>query len=146
MRRPIAVVGVTSLTLGALALAIFGLGDRATVVPAPEAVAEGLLRQLQAHRYSRTEQFLSTAAGPTWSPHRLRAWWRDLEVDIGSIDQIQGQSHVTAGTMAEAVVRVRGSRRTATVRIPMQREWGLWVVTGMPRPASRRSGRWIINS
>ena len=132
MPRTLWVTLTAIATLAVVGTVVFRAGDRQTLVPPPEAVGEQLLRQLHVHRESRTDQQLSDEVQSQWPPHRLRAWWQQLEQQIGEVDQITGEGNAIDHDRAEARVAVQGRSRSATVVLRMKRERGLWVVAELP--------------
>jgi hypothetical protein len=134
--RSLAVVGVTAAALLLIAGVVFGLGDRATLVPPPEAVAEGLVRQLATHRYRQTTQYVAQAfrpansddAGTTLDPRWLRAWFEPIERRIGQVRKVEGQQVSIGDDTAQALVQLEGERGHASAVLSLTRERGLWLV------------------
>jgi hypothetical protein len=127
--RSVSVALATILLLLLTAVAVFWLGDRGTLVPAPEAVAEGLLKQLSTHRYRQTAQFVSDASRAALGPEPLRTWFEALEHRVGHVHQVEGESARVAGDRADAIVRLDGESARATCEVSLARQRGLWVVT-----------------
>jgi hypothetical protein len=126
------VAAATGAALLVIAAVVFGLGDRSVLVPAPEIVAEGLLRQLKTGRHEQIQQYISDPARATLTPQRLREWFDDLERRIGRVQEIQGEYAVSRGDGADAVVRITGELRGVTVRLPVIRQYGQWAIDGLP--------------
>ena len=126
--RELTVAGLTGSALLVLALIVFGAGDRETVVPAPEAVAESLLRQLAANRPSQTKQYLSTRARQMYPPGALASWFAKAEREAGDVRTINGKDAAFDRNQARATVVIEGRRRILPVRMVLVREQGLWYV------------------
>jgi hypothetical protein len=126
---------VVLITLGALAIigfAVFVGGDRYTLVPSPEASAEGFVRQVVLERYPQTRQYVASGSAGELSASHLAAWRGRLEARSGHTMQIDASGVAMDDARAVAHVRVRGTRADADVTVPMRRERGLWKVDALP--------------
>jgi hypothetical protein len=132
MSRPLSLTAATVAMLAILAVAIVALEDRQTTVPSPEVVTESLARQLHAHRFRQTRQYMSQAAQRSWEPHKLRAWWDSIERQVGDVRAIDSTRQSIDGRSAEAQLGIQGTMKTMTLDVPLQWERGVWVVTGLP--------------
>jgi len=129
--RALLVAAATAAMLLLIAAVVFGLGDRSMLVPAPEAVSEGLMRQLATHRYGQTRQYVGDEARVTLSPRSLRAWFEPLEARIGSVRHVEGRQARIDGETAGATVHLAGEIATATCEVTLVRRHGVWFVTGV---------------
>jgi len=127
--RSMSVALATTAVMAVIAAAVFGLGDRSTLVPAPEAVAEGLLEQVATHRYRQTTQYVSDDARAALSPRSLRAWFEPIERRIGAVHNVDGLRAYAEGDSAQAIARLAGETESATCEVSLARRHGLWLVT-----------------
>jgi hypothetical protein len=132
MNRELWVVFITMGALALIGLAVFVGGDRQTLVPPPEASAEGFVRQVVLQRYRQTRQYLASGSAAELSVSHLAAWRDRLDARSGHITKIDPSGVVMDDTRALAHVRVRGTRADADVSVPMRRERGLWKVDALP--------------
>ena len=132
MHRELSVVLITMGALAFIGLVVFVGGDRQTLVPPPEASAEGFVRQVDLERYPQTRQYLASGSAAALSARHLAAWRDRLEARSGHITQIDPSGVVMDDTRAVAHVHVRGTRADADVSVPMRRERGLWKVDALP--------------
>jgi hypothetical protein len=107
-------------------------GDRRTVVPGPDVVAEQLIRQVVAERPVQAASLLSTAGRSAYPPPRLSAWGGAIENAAGHITDINGARATFDGNRAAAVVTVNGTRRTLQLPFGLIREHGTWKVERVP--------------
>lgn len=132
MGRILAVLAATGVTLLVLGLLTLNLRDTGTLVPPPESVAEGFVRQLATSRVRQTRQYLSQDARAALSPERLAAWFGDLEAAIGRVQTIEGKSFRVADDDADARVVVKGEIKSIELTFHLVREQGLWVILELP--------------
>ena len=130
--RELTVAGLAAASLTLLALAVYAGGDRETVVPAPEVVAEGLLRQLATNRVEQTRQYLSRRARQVYSREALADWYQRVEKESGAAIHITGKDTAFDREQARATVVIEGTRRILPVRLVLVRERGLWRVERLP--------------
>jgi hypothetical protein len=115
------------VTLGLIAGAIYGLGDRSVLVPPPEAVVEGFVRKLETGRYSVALDHLSEAQRQRNDAERLRRLSEELRQRTGPIYDVRGE----AGPMNEyrgeatAVLNLK-HERSAELKFGLRFEHGLW--------------------
>jgi hypothetical protein len=112
--------------------AVMTAGDRRTVVPGPDVVAEQLTRQVMAHRPAQTTDLVSAPSRAAYPPARLAEWGRTLEKTAGDIIEINGTQEAIDGDRAVVVVTVRGTRRTLHLSFALVREHGTWRVERVP--------------
>jgi hypothetical protein len=136
MGRILAVMAATGVTLLVLGFLTLSLRDTGTLVPPPEGVAEGFVRQLATSRVRQTRQYLSRDARASLSPERLAAWFRDLEAAIGRVQTIEGKSSRISGDKADARVVVTGRITSTALTFHLVREQGLWVIAELPAVTS----------
>jgi hypothetical protein len=132
MGRVLSVAGATAAALVALAISSLVLGDESWLVPPPEAVAEGFVRQLATHRFRQTQHFLGQDARATLDPDRLSRWFDELERATGPIHAVDTESASRSGDAASAKVVVVGTLRSSALLIQLRRERGLWKVVVLP--------------
>ena len=138
MIRIFAVLAVTLATLAVVAAVVFVGGDRRTLVPSPEASAEGFVRQIASARYRQTGQYVTAASRAWLSPGRLASWRADIESRIGSISRVDQTGATADRDQAVANLRLHGPSGTVAVTVPLRREQGLWKVTGTPALVEER--------
>jgi hypothetical protein len=129
--RSLSVLAATTAMLLLIAAVVFGLGDRTALVPAPEVVAEGLMRQLATHRPRQTAQYVSDSAQPPLTPQALRAWFEPIERRIGPVQQARGERALIDGDTAQAFVLLTGDRYSMRCLLTLVRHQGLWAVTAI---------------
>src|SRR5262245_18982152 len=132
MGRILAVMAATGVTLLVLGFLTLSLRDTGTLVPPPEGVAEGLVRQLATSRVRQTRQYLSHDARASFSPERLAAWFGALEAAIGRVQTMEGKSSRVSADNADARVVVKGEIKSIELTFHLVREQGLWVVSELP--------------
>jgi hypothetical protein len=132
MGRILAVIAATGVTLLVLGFLTLNRRDTGTLVPPPEGVAEGFVRQLATSRFRQTRQYLSQNARASLSPERLAAWFADLEAAIGQVQTIEGRSSRVADDDADARVVLVGEIKSIELTFHLVREQGLWLVSRLP--------------
>ena len=136
MGRIFAVVAATGVTLLVLGFLTLNRRDTGTLVPPPEGVAEGFVRQLATSRVRQTRQYLSRNARASLSPERLAAWFGDLEAAVGFVQTIECEISRVSGDSADALVVVMGEIKSIALTFHLVREHGLWVVSELPAVTS----------
>ena len=136
MRRILAVIAATGTTLLLLALLTLYVRDTGTLVPPPESVAEGFVRQVATGRVRQTRQYLSHDARLALSPERLSDWFYGLETAIGPAQVIEGEGSRISGDNAEARVIVTGKIKSTALTFHLVREHGLWMISELPAVTS----------
>jgi len=109
--------------------AVFGLHDRHTFVPPPESVAEGFARQLVMRRYDLAVNYLGRALRATTGAAELRAQFEPMRQQIGTPNQVSGESDWMQESEASARARVEGDSGSAVLEFRLTREQGLWRIT-----------------
>ena len=121
-----------AVTLGAIAVLVFGLGDSTIFVSPPEAVVEGFMRQLTAKRYERALPFLSEGLAARTGPDRLRALTEQLRSRTGEITDVRGEPGLIQGDRAEATVALKTkSAGESRLKFPLSRQEGTWSIDGL---------------
>jgi hypothetical protein len=115
---------------------IFGLGDAKTLVPPPEAVAEGFVRTLAAGRYARATPFLSKRLATTTDESNLRAIAKQIEAGAGGILDVRGQTDSIDGEFARATAIVKTRSGERYVELRLVRESGVWSIDEIKVPES----------
>ena len=132
MRALVYVPLAVAAALAVVAAAVFGLGDRRTLVPPPEAVVESFVRELETGRYQRATGYLSTELQPNVKPEQLRAWTSRLLARTGDIIDVRGEPGWLAGDRAEAYARLKTERAgEPALRFTLYREEGVWKINGL---------------
>lgn len=124
----LAVVGA-GLTLCGLAIVS---GDRRTMVPPPDAVAESFARELTERRYELATRYLSSGLRGASGSGSLRAWFEPTRQRLGEPGQVAAEPGWMHGDRAVARAVIEAERGTATLELPMVRQAGLWVVDSLP--------------
>lgn len=136
MKAVAAVLGVAAVSLALVAWAVFVLGDRTVLVPPPEAVAEGFMRQLQTRRFEQARSYLARPA--VRSAEDLRARLEALERAVGRIQDVRGRRGTVGSLDASAVADLTtADRARAEVAFSLRREHGEWRIAdldGLPLP------------
>ena len=109
--------------------AVFGLHDRNTFVPPPESVAESFARQLVQRRYDLAVNYLGRALRATTSGAELRTRFEPMRQQIGTPNQVSGESDWMQESEASARARVEGDSGSAVLEFRLTREQGLWRIT-----------------
>lgn len=120
---------VVVLGLLVVAGAVFGLGDRAVLVPPPEMVVEEFVRAVSLKRWNSAREHLVTDLAQHVGAGALRAFVDTLEAGIGPIEDVKGKPFFGGGETAEADAEIRTEQHgRATLRLPLRREHGLWKI------------------
>ncbi len=129
MKALVRVVAAMTVAMIVVALVVFAAGDRQTLVPPPDAVGEGVLRQLTTRRYDRVDSYLSHAR-PDWSAAALRRQFEPLWRYTGTVNQVDGELVSIQGDRARVIATAHGDVADARVLFELIREHGLWKVDG----------------
>jgi hypothetical protein len=129
----VAIALATSLALTG-AVVLRG-GDRATLVPPPDAVAEQFVRQLAAHRFDRAVPFLSSHVRREIDARDLAAITSLFEAQNGAITFVEGQERSRTRIQAVAEVHTKTDRRQSpALEFELMSEHGEWKVNGLGPP------------
>ena len=124
-----AVVGAALVVLGA---AVFGLHDRHTLVPPPQAVGEGFMRQLVHGHYDlATNYMVSEARGP--SRRQLAEMFEPARRQLRAVHQVSADPPLDerdGQTVVQASADAANGRATLSLRLVQ--EHGLWRVREVP--------------
>lgn len=115
------------------------LGDRSVLVPPPEAVAEGFVRQLETGRYSRAIPYLAADLASRTTPDTLRILYESLQARAGRIHEIRGDRERVGEDRAVALALLRTETGPDTLRFPMRREHGVWSIESIEPLAASTS-------
>jgi hypothetical protein len=107
-------------------------GDRQTLVPAPEAVAEGFARQISEARYALARRHLSRGLRQSENAERLRASFEPVLLRLGEPNGVSAEGEWMADDRAAARALIEAERGTAVLRLRMKREAGLWKIDELP--------------
>ena len=132
MKELLIVVAVFASGLVLAGGAVFGLHDRQTFVPPPEAVAESFARQLVQRRYDLAVNYLGRNLRATTDANGLRARFDPLRQRIGTPNQVSGERDWMQESDASARALVEGESGNAVLQVRLEREQGLWRITQLP--------------
>ena len=118
--------------LASVALVVFGLGDRETLVPPPEAVVEGFVRELETGRYERATAYLGEELSGRVGAEQLEGWTRRLLERTGDVLDVEGVPgwHTDARAEAYAVLTTERAGEPR-LRFTLAREQGVWKINGL---------------
>ena len=131
MRAVAVTLAIVAAALAVCAAAVFGAGDRRTLVSPPEAIAEDFLRAVWMKRHSQARKYLGAQAKAGVGEEELARLRARLEEAAGGIEDVRGEAGWIAGDVAEAGAEIRGREKTLHVRLPFSRETGEWRLTGI---------------
>jgi hypothetical protein len=129
MKAIVQLLAAMMLALVVIAVWVFAAGDRQTMVPPPDAVGEGFLRQLATRRYDRVGSYLSHGR-QEWSAAELRRQFDPLWRYTGTVNQVDAELVSIDGERARAVAIAHGDLADARVLVELIRERGVWKVDG----------------
>ena len=129
MKAIVQLLATMMLAMMVIAVWVFAAGDRQMLVPPPDAVGEGFLRQLTARRYDRVDSYLSHAR-QEWSAAALRRQFDSLWRYTGPVNQVDAELVSIDGDRARAVATAHGDLADARVLVELIRERGVWKVDG----------------
>ena len=117
-----------TLALAIIAVCVFAAGDRQTLVPPPDAVAEAFVRQAAARRYDRVHALQSWGRREELSAAVLRLYFDPLFRFTGTVNQVDAELVAIDGDDARAVATAYGDLAEARFVFDMVRQDGLWKV------------------
>jgi hypothetical protein len=129
MKAIVQLLAATTLAMMVIAVWVFAAGDRQTMVPPPDAVGEGFLRQLATRRYDRVGSYLPDGRQQR-SAAALRRQFDSLWRYTGTVNQVDAELVSIDGEHARAVAIARGDLADARVLVELIRERGVWKVDG----------------
>jgi hypothetical protein len=119
-----------ALALLLIAGVVFGLNDSSVLVPPPEAVVEGFVRQLAADRYEMALPYLSRELRAQTIEATLRELTSQLKSRTGKILNVQGEPGRVDKDQSEAAALLEtASSATTRIRFKLARASGLWSIT-----------------
>jgi hypothetical protein len=119
--------GVTAVALALALGAVFGLGDRAVLVPPPEMAVEEFIKALSRKRWEPAREYLTAELAGQESRGALQDFAKGLEQRIGPIEDVKGEPFFATAHTAEAVADIRtADGGSARLRLPLALEHGLW--------------------
>ena len=128
------ILATMTLALAIIAVCVFAAGDRQTLVPPPDAVAEAFVRQAAARRYDRVHALQSWVRRELgideilFSAADLRRHLDPLWRFTGTVNQVDAELVSIDGDLARAVATAYGDLTEARFLFDMLREDGLWKV------------------
>jgi hypothetical protein len=130
--RPAAVLLVAAASVALAVAAVKAFGDRETLVPPPEAVAEQFVRGVLAGRSEQAMQHVSRSPRGGLSDEALDRWGRRVEDEIGKIGTVQAHAGRLSDDQASAVILLAGSRALRSLEFELARENGQWKIARIP--------------
>ena len=134
MKTIVQILATMTLALAIVAVCVFAAGDRQTLVPPPDAVAEAFVRQAAARRYDRVHTLQSWVRRELgiddilFSAADLRRHLDPLWRFTGTVNQVDAELVSIDGDLARAVATAYGDLTEARFLFDMVREDGLWKV------------------
>lgn len=133
--RPIgSVLAALLAALSITSAVVFGLADRRTFVPPPDAEAESFARMLAMGREDRALARLTEELRRTRTAEHLRAYASRIAGGTGGVSDVRGETDWIAGDRASATASCRGPAGERRLRLDLRREKGLWRVAGIDAP------------
>jgi hypothetical protein len=132
MRDLLIVLAVVAGGLAIAAGAVFGLHDRQTFVPPPEAVVEGFAREVVQRRYELAVNYLARDLRAKTGADGLRATFDPMRQRIGTPNQVSGEPDWMEEFAASARARIDGESGSAVLPFQLVREQGLWRIARLP--------------
>jgi hypothetical protein len=125
-----------SLTIAAalalIAGVVFGLGDTTVLVPPPEAMVEGFMRELVTKRYERTMPYLSQELRAEVRPETLKEVTDRLRQRAGEIRDVRGEKGWIQGDRAEASARLKTELLDCpSLKFILSRQDGIWLISDL---------------
>lgn len=118
----------TVFTLLLTAAVIFGLGDSDTLVPPPDSVVEGFVRQVISGRYDRAIPYLSREAAAQMNTGPLKQLKERLDSRAGKVLNVQGEPGIRKDERAEAIAKLQTRNGEIALRFDLIREEGVWSI------------------
>jgi hypothetical protein len=124
-------LAVMGAGLAVTAMSVAG-GDRETLVPPPDAVAESFARELSERRYDLAVRYLSSDLRRSVAGTQLRQWFEPFRTRVGEPNLVSGEQEWMTDTRASARGTIDAERGTALLELRMKRESGLWTIAELP--------------
>ena len=123
MKELAAVLSAFALLAGATALAVERFDDRELLVPPPDAVAEGFVREVITGRYSRAKADLAEPESMT--ADELRTLHEQIEAAIGEPSEVEAEVVSRDDDRALVTVRLSSKERSdaQTYGLVFDDEW-----------------------
>lgn len=134
MRDALPLLTIAAVALGIAALATFVAGDRQTLVPPPDAVAESFARALVEERYELAVKYLSRALRTEAGPETLRERYAIVRSTLGPPNGVHAQLDAIGTGEAAARATIESGGGSAVLSLRFVREHGLWSVRELPAP------------
>ena len=128
MRELLYTLAVLAVSLLLIAAVVFGLGDRSTLVPVPEAVAENFAHHVAGRRFELAVQQLAAQTKRAETPQTLAVRFEPLLAMTGKINRVDAELQWTQEVYASARATIEGDAGSASFAARMVRENGLWRV------------------
>lgn len=131
MRHILAILGTAAVALAIAAVVVGVVGDRETLVPPPEAVAEEFVRQLVTRRAVQVIPLLSDRLRELVTPEQLDRAGIALEAELGEVTNVGSETEWIDGDRAAASSEPRGARGRTELRFEFSRENGKWTIDAL---------------
>ena len=128
MKPVLLALAVSGMALAIVAAAVFGAGDRSTLVPTSENVAEDFTRKLALGRYELAWRRLSSDARERERVEQLRGRFAAIAERLGGVNLIEAVAITQAENTATTSSRIDAEHGEATLSLTLSRENGLWVI------------------
>jgi hypothetical protein len=131
VRTAATILAIMAAGLGIIAAGIAG-GDRGTLVPPPDAVAEAFARELAAGRYDLARSHLSDALKASTSSTALRLWFEPVRRRLGAANRVDAEIDWMQERTAAAQASLDAEHGTAVLPLRLVWEHGLWGIDDLP--------------
>jgi hypothetical protein len=133
VKRLIFVLLATTFVL-CLCYFVSALGDRQTLIPPPESVAEQFLRAARTHRYGIALTYLSSETSNRLNEDDIQAFDQNLKNRLGNYEVSGCVSKIIGRSQAIANVQVKGPPGKAWPVFVLTLEHGLWKIEKILKP------------
>ena len=131
MRELVSLAATAAALLAVIGVAVFAGGDRSVLVPVPEAVTEGFMREITMRRFDLAMHYLAKDRQRRETPQTLGALFAPLLEAAGEVNAVDGTPHWVQGDNAWAAATVEGDRGSPSCEFALVRESGLWKISGV---------------
>jgi hypothetical protein len=131
VRTAATILAIIAAGLGIIAAGIAG-GDRGTLVPPPDAVAEAFVRELAAGRYDLATNHLSDALRTSTSSKELLLWFDPVRRRLGAANGVDAAIDWMQQRAAAAQASIDAEHGTAVLPLRLAWEHGLWAIDELP--------------
>jgi hypothetical protein len=133
--RPVgSVLGVVLAALGIAAAIVFGLEDRETLVPSPDAEAEQFVRALAMGREGPARSHLTEDRKRDVTEEDLRGYAERISDGPGTVWDVRAETEWIASDRAAATATCRGRTGEKKLLLGLERQKGLWRIAQLGSP------------